>query len=174
MRIGSYSQGKSQLRSVVQASVPAPITLFTPTKYFLPKKQSTSPQAEITGRFSPHVTALTHCPTIVHHHQISICNPSFLWVHKTGHKGNKTSKKTLGQAERWRPFCVSSPDAARQLCFPPEIHTVLVAFSGPYLHICKKLWIFATGCSFYISLYISQYRIRPTLIKPLIREHRAN
>lgn len=154
-----------------------PWCLFAPIKYFLPEKQSTSPRAELTGRFSPHVTALTHCPAIVHHHQISICNPSFLWVHKTGHKGNKTSKKTVGQAEGLHPFCVSS-DTARQLCFPPEVHTVLVAFSGPSLHICKKLWNFATGFSFYMSLYIilyiSQYRIRPTPIRPLIREHRAN
>lgn len=49
------------------------------------------------------------------------------------------STKTLGQAEVLHPFCASSPDAARQRYFPPEAHTELVAFSGPFLDVCKEL-----------------------------------
>lgn len=126
-----------------------PWCLFTPIKYFLPEKQSTSLRAELTGCFSPHVTALTHCPAIVHHHQISICNPSFLWVHKTGHKGNKTSKKTVGQAEGLHPFCVSS-DAVRQLCFPPEVHSI----SGLFRTIPSYLQEIVKLCHWVQFLYV--------------------
>lgn len=68
---------------------------------------------------------------------------------------------------------VSSPDAARRHRLPPEAHTELVAFSGPFLYICKKLWIFAGIFTFCLSC-LTQCSIRPTLIKPQIRENTAN
>lgn len=116
-----------------------PLHSLLPLSISFPRNNHSSPRAEHTRHFSPQVTALTYCPAIVHHHQISIRDSSLLWVHRTGHEGNQTSKKISGQVEVLHPFLCLFSRCSQTASIPTRgTHTELVAFSGPFLCICKK------------------------------------